>query len=49
MSTEVSVSHVQDKRVSPTFTETVAGEKISPLMRIQSSSGKPDDAFVSVG
>jgi hypothetical protein len=34
--------------VSPTFAETAAGEKIRPLMRIQSSSGKPGDAFVSV-
>lgn len=45
---EVPVSHVQEKRVSPSFAETVSGEKISPLIRIQSSPGKPGDAFASV-
>jgi len=45
---EVPAADVQEKRVFPTFAETAAGEKIRPLMRIQSSSGKPGDAFVSV-
>ncbi|MBI5897061.1 MAG: hypothetical protein HZB24_14015 [Desulfobacterales bacterium] len=45
---EVPVSDVQEKRVSPTFAETIAGEKLAPLIRIQSSPGKPDDAFASV-
>jgi hypothetical protein len=45
---EVPASDVQEKRVSPTFEETAAGEKIRPLIRIQNSSEKPDDAFVSV-
>jgi hypothetical protein len=46
---EVPAAHVEEKRVSPTYVEKAAsGEKISPLIRIQSSSGKPGDAFVSV-
>jgi hypothetical protein len=45
---EVPAGDVQEKRVFPTFAETVAGEKVRPLMRIQNSSGKPGDAFVSV-
>jgi hypothetical protein len=45
---EVPAADVQEKRVFPTFVETAAGEKIRPLIRIQNSSGKPDDAFVSV-
>ncbi len=45
---EVPASDVQEKRVFPTFAETVGGEKILPLIRIQNSSGKPGDAFVSV-
>jgi hypothetical protein len=45
---EVPASDVQEKRVSPTFAETGAGEKIRPLIRIQNSSGKPGDVFVSV-
>jgi len=50
MSTDIEVpaADVQEKRVSPTFAETAAGEKIRPLIRIQSSPGKPADAFVSV-
>lgn len=39
---------MQEKRVSPTFAETAVGEKIRPLIQIQSSSEKPVDAFVSV-
>jgi len=45
---EVPASDVQEKRVSPTFAETGAGEKLRPLIRIHNSSGQPDDAFVSV-
>jgi hypothetical protein len=45
---EVPAVDVKEKRVSPTFAETVAGEKIRPLIRIQGSSEKPGDAFVSV-
>jgi hypothetical protein len=44
----VPVTDVQEKRVSPAFAETAAGEKVRPLIRIQSSSKKPADAFVSV-
>jgi len=41
---------VEEKRVNPTFAEEVGGtgEKVGPLIRIRSSSGKPGDAFVSV-
>ena len=46
---EVPAADVQEKRVNPAFVEkAAAGEKISPLLRIRSSTGKPDDAFVSV-
>jgi hypothetical protein len=47
---EVPAAHVEEKRVSPTFVEEVVstGEKIRPLIRIQSSSGKPGDSFVSI-
>ena len=45
---EVPAADVQEKRVFPTFLETAAGEKIRPLLRMQSSSGKPGEAFVSV-
>jgi hypothetical protein len=46
---EVPTADVRENRVSPTFTEiTRAGEKILPLIRVQSSAGKPDDAIVSV-
>jgi hypothetical protein len=45
---EVPATDVQEKRVSPTFAETVGGEKILPLIRIRNSPGKPGDAFVSV-
>jgi hypothetical protein len=44
----VPATDVQEKRVSPTFAETAAGEKVRPLIRIQSSLGKPADAFVSI-
>jgi hypothetical protein len=47
---EVPAAHVEEKRVNQTFAEEVGGtgEKVGPLIRIRSSSGKPDDAFVSV-
>ncbi|PKN62711.1 MAG: hypothetical protein CVU57_22910 [Deltaproteobacteria bacterium HGW-Deltaproteobacteria-15] len=45
---EVPADDVQEKRVAPTFAEKAADEEIRPLMRIQSSSAKPGDAFVSV-
>ena len=45
---EVPPSDVQEKRVGPTFEEKAAGEKVRPLVRIQSSSEKPGDAFVSI-
>ena len=46
---EVPAADVQENRVNPTVAErTRSGEKISPLIRIQSSAGKPDDPFVSV-
>ncbi len=45
---EVPDVHVKEKRVNPTFLEMADGEKVRPLMRIQSSSGKPGDAFVSI-
>jgi hypothetical protein len=48
-SIEVPEVHVAEKRVSPTFAEkAAAGEKVVPLIRIQSSSEKPGDAFISV-
>jgi hypothetical protein len=46
---EVPAAHVEEKRVSPTHVEeAVRDGKILPLIRIHSSSGKSDDAFVSV-
>jgi hypothetical protein len=46
---EVPASHVKEKRVSPTYVEeAVKDGRILPLIRIQSSSGMPGDAFVSV-
>jgi len=46
---EVPAADVQENRVNPTVVErTGSGEKISPLIRIRSSAGKPDDPFVSV-
>ena len=46
---EVPEAHVAEKRVSPTFVEkTTNGEKILPLIRIQSSVEKPADPFISV-
>jgi hypothetical protein len=46
---EVPDAHVEEKRVSPTHVEEAVKEgKIFPLIRVHSSSKKPDDAFVSV-
>ena len=47
---EVPAVHIEEKRVSPTHVEEVTGrgEKVAPLIRVQSSSGKPADSFVSV-
>ena len=46
---EVPAAHVEQKRVSPTHVEeAIKDGKILPLIRIQSSSKKPDDAFVSI-
>ena len=46
---EVPAVHVEQKRVGPTYVEeAVKDGRILPLVRIHSSSKKPDDAFVSV-
>lgn len=46
---EVPAADVQENRVSPTFVEGAeAGKKVLPLIRVQSSAGKPGDAFASV-
>jgi len=46
---EVPDVHVAEKRVNPTFVEkATTGEKVLPLIRIQSSSEKPGDPFISV-
>jgi hypothetical protein len=45
---EVPAVEVQEKRVSPSFAETDNGKKISPLLRIRNSPGKPGDAYASV-
>ena len=45
---EVPAAHVEEKRVGPTFPRTADGEKIPSLVRVQSSSEMPGDAFVSV-
>ncbi len=45
---EVPAADVQEKRVSPTFDETAAGERVRPLIRVMSSREKPNDAFVSI-
>jgi len=46
---EVPEAHVAEKRVNPSSTETRAdGSRIPPLLRIQSSLEKPEDAFVAV-
>ena len=46
---EVPESHVAEKRVNPSLSETRAdGSPVQPLMRIRSSLEKPEDAFVTV-
>lgn len=46
---EVPTTHLEEKRVGPTHVEqTATGETIKPLIRIRTSSVKPDDAFVAV-
>lgn len=46
---EVPAVHVQEKRTGPAHKEqTIIGDKIPPLIRIQSSSSAPADAFVVV-
>jgi hypothetical protein len=46
---EVPAAHVEEKRVGPTYVEeAVKDGRILPLVRIHSSSKKPDDAFVSI-
>jgi hypothetical protein len=45
---EVPVADVEETRVAPTFEEMDAGQKVRPLIRIQSSPEKPSDAFVSI-
>jgi len=46
---EVPAAHVEQKRVGPTYVEeAVKDGRILPLVRIHSSSKKPDDAFVSI-
>jgi hypothetical protein len=46
---EVPDVHVAEKRVGPTFVEkATTGEKVLPLIRIQSSSETPGDPFISI-
>ncbi len=46
---EVPAVHVEEKRVTPTMLEeTAQGAHVAPLIRIQSSAGKPADAFIAV-
>ncbi len=45
---EVPAADVQEKRVAPAAAQTVAGQSVPPLIRIQSAAAKPSDAFVSV-
>ncbi|HAR95502.1 MAG TPA: hypothetical protein DCR97_06005 [Deltaproteobacteria bacterium] len=46
---EVPAAHVEEKRVGPTHTEHAAGgETIKPLIRIQSSSARPENAFILI-
>lgn len=46
---EVPEIHVAEKRVIPSFAEkTASGSPVPPMMRIWSSSQKPEDAFVAV-
>jgi hypothetical protein len=46
---EVPAIHVEEKRVIPSFSDvTEDGKPVPPLIRIHSSSSKPDNALVSV-
>jgi hypothetical protein len=46
---EVPETHVAEKRVIPSLAEkTASGSPVPPIMRIRSSSQKPEDAFVAV-
>ena len=46
---EVPETHVAEKRVNPSSTEKgTDGSPVPPLMRVRSSSEKPEDAFVAV-
>jgi len=46
---DVPSVHVEEKRVNPTMPEeTVQGVPVPPLIRINSSSEKPGDAFIAV-
>jgi len=46
---EVPDGHVAEKRVGPTFVEKeTTGEKVQPLIRIQSSSESPGTPFISI-
>ena len=48
-SIEVPETHVAEKRVNQSLVEEAAGgSPVPPLMRIRSSSQKPEDAFVAV-
>jgi len=45
----VPAAHVEEKRVMPTILEeTVEGYRFPPLIRINSSKDKPDDAFIGI-
>lgn len=46
---EVPVEHVDENRVNPTMIEeTPEGDRVAPLIRIQSSRFRPGDAFLAV-
>jgi hypothetical protein len=46
---EVPVVHVEEKQVNPTMTEEmVQGDSVPPLIKIQSSTEKPENAFIAV-
>jgi hypothetical protein len=46
---EVPETHIAEKRVFPSLTEkTASGSPVPPIMRIRSSSQKPEDTFVAV-
>jgi hypothetical protein len=46
---DVPAAHVEEKRVATSFSdETAAGQPVTPLIRIHSSTSKPEDAIVAV-